>query len=82
MVSLPLSVRKESLGVLKPLRHGTAPAGLIQLDTVRRCCRERRLTLRVAAIHHSVLRPLQVTGLDALFDIAPTLEEAIRPRGT
>jgi anti-anti-sigma factor len=53
-------------------------AGLTQLDTVRRYCRERQLTLRVVATHRSVLRPLQITGLAALFDIAPTLEDATR----
>jgi anti-sigma B factor antagonist len=57
-------------------------AGLSQLDTIRRYCRERQLTLKVVATHRSVLLPMRITGLDVLFDIAPILEEATRPHGT
>lgn len=55
--------------------------GLTLLLTTQRYCHERQLTLRVVATHRSVLRLLRITGLDALFDIAPTLEEATRPHG-
>jgi anti-anti-sigma factor len=57
-------------------------AGLSQLDTIRRYCRERQVTLKVVATHRSVLLPMRITGLDVLFDIGPTLEEATRPHGT
>ena len=59
-----------------------AAAGLTQLDIIRRYCRERQVTLKVVAGHRSVLLPLRITGLDVLFDIAPTLEEATRPHRT
>jgi anti-anti-sigma factor len=54
-------------------------AGLTQLVDIRRNCREREVTLRVVATHRSVLLPMRITGVDVLFDIAPTLAAAIRP---
>jgi anti-sigma B factor antagonist len=47
------------------------------IDAQRRC--ERQVALRVVATHRSVLLPLRITGVDALFDIAPKLEEVTRP---
>jgi anti-sigma B factor antagonist len=55
-------------------------AGLKLLVTIQQHCRERQVALRVVATHRSVLRPLQVTSLDEVFDVGPSLEEAIRPR--
>lgn len=57
-------------------------AGLTLLLTTKRYCHEQQVALRVVATHHSVLRLLEITDLEALFDIAPTLQEALRPRGT
>lgn len=56
-------------------------AGLTSLLTTRWYCREQQLTLRVVATQRSVLRPLRITGLDTLFDITPTLDEATQPHG-
>lgn len=54
-------------------------AGLAALVTAGQQCDERHLTLRVVASHHSVLRPMRVTGLDSLFDIAPSPADVKRP---
>ena len=56
-------------------------AGLTVLVVTRRHCRERQVTVRLVATDRSVLLPLRITGLDELFDIAPTLAAAIRPPG-
>ncbi len=53
-------------------------AGLTQLDIIRRFCRERQVTLKVVASHRSVLLPMRITGMDQVFDIAPTLADATR----
>jgi anti-anti-sigma factor len=53
--------------------------GLVALITTGQQCGERQLTLRVVASHHSVLRPLRITGLDSLFDITSSLADATRP---
>jgi anti-sigma B factor antagonist len=55
-------------------------AGLALLVTTEQQCRERQIELRVVAPTRSVLRPLQGTGLDVLFDITPTLVAAIGRR--
>lgn len=49
-------------------------AGLTLLIATQQRCRERQLTLRVVATHRSVLRPLQITGLDRLLDITLSLD--------
>lgn len=54
-------------------------AGLTPLVTTLWRCVERRVPLRVVAAHRDVLRPLHLTGLDALFDIRPSLAEALGP---
>lgn len=36
--------------------------------------------VRVVADHNQVLRPIQVTELDRVFDIYPTLSAALQPR--
>jgi anti-sigma B factor antagonist len=56
--------------------------GLTVLAATQRRCREQQLTLRLVADHHSVLRCLKVTGMDVLFDIAPSLGAATRPATT
>jgi len=53
-------------------------AGLALLIATEQQCRERQLELRVVATTRSVLHALQVTGLDVLFDITPTLLAATR----
>jgi anti-sigma B factor antagonist len=55
-------------------------AGLALLVATEQQCRERELELRVVATIRSVLRALQVTGLNVLFDMIPTLVAATRPR--
>ncbi len=54
-------------------------AGLTLLVAAQQRCRERQVALRVVATHRSVLRLMQITGLNALFDVMPSLEEATRP---
>ncbi|WP_447007871.1 anti-sigma factor antagonist [Saccharothrix isguenensis] len=54
-------------------------AGLAVLATTKRQCLDRGVPLRVVATHRGVLRPLRVTGMDALFDVTSTLAEAIAP---
>jgi len=56
-------------------------AGLTVLLATQLLCRERQVALRVVANHRSVLLPLRITGVDTLFDIAPTLAEATRSLG-
>ena len=56
-------------------------AGLTALTATRLHCRERQVELRLVATHRSVLLPLRITGLDAQFDIAPTLPAAARLPG-
>lgn len=56
-----------------------AAAGLTPLVTTLLRCNERRVPLRVVAVRRNVLRPLRLTRLDALFDITPSLAEALGP---
>jgi anti-anti-sigma factor len=55
-------------------------AGVALLISTEQQCRERELELRVVATSRSVLRALRITGVDVLFDIAPTVVAATRPR--
>ncbi len=57
-------------------------AGLAVLATTERQCCERGVPLRVVATHRGVLRPLRITGMDALLDVRSSLAEAIGPGGT
>jgi anti-anti-sigma factor len=54
-------------------------AGLAVLATTKRQCHERGVPLRVVATHRGVLRPLRITGMDALFDVTSSLAKAIAP---
>ncbi len=55
-------------------------AGLTVLLATQNHCRERHIGLRIVATHRSVLRPLQITGLDREFDLTPSLRQAIHPQ--
>ena len=54
-------------------------AGLALLATTKRQCHERGVPLRVVATHRGVLRPLRITGMDALLDVTSSLAEALGP---
>jgi len=54
-------------------------AGLTALAATLRRCDEHRVPPRVVAARRDVLRPLRLTGLDALLDIRATLAEALGP---
>ncbi|HEY0639449.1 MAG TPA: STAS domain-containing protein [Pseudonocardiaceae bacterium] len=51
--------------------------GLGLLVVTHRRCLDRGVPLRIVAGAHAVLRPLEVTGLDLLFDVVPTLDAAL-----
>ncbi len=55
-------------------------AGLALLVATRQACQEQGLQLHVVAASQVVLRPLQVTGLDHVFDIVATVDDALRLR--
>jgi anti-anti-sigma factor len=57
-------------------------AGLTLLLTTKRSCHEQQVALKVVATQRSVLRLLAITELETLFDIAPTVQEALRPYRT
>ncbi|OJZ73924.1 anti-anti-sigma factor [Mycobacterium paraffinicum] len=42
--------------------------------------KEAGTSVRLVADHDQVLRPIQVTELDRIFDIYPTLPEALQPK--
>lgn len=55
--------------------------GSAALNAVLKCHEEGKeagTSVRLAADHDQVLRPIQVTELDRIFDIYPTLSEALQ----
>jgi anti-anti-sigma factor len=52
--------------------------GLAVLIATEHQTREAGVELRLAASQRAVLRPIQVTGLTAVFDIYPTVADAAR----
>jgi anti-sigma B factor antagonist len=54
-----------------------ASPGLALLVKLHRRCTEHDLTLAVVATGHVVLRPLELSGLDQVFALHPTVDEAI-----
>jgi anti-sigma B factor antagonist len=53
-------------------------AGLSVLVETDKRCRAQFLRLRVVATAASTLRPLQITGLDRVLDVAGSLDSVIR----
>jgi anti-sigma B factor antagonist len=53
--------------------------GLAVLIATEHQTREAGVELRLAASQRAVLRPIQITGLTAVFDIYPTVADAARP---
>ncbi|MFC0543551.1 STAS domain-containing protein [Kutzneria chonburiensis] len=58
-----------------------ASAGLAMLAAVSAKAGQASVTLRLAADNRVVLRPLQITGLDAGFDIRESVESALGDLG-
>ena len=54
-----------------------ASAGLAMLATFNNDAGQASVALRLVADNRAVLRPLQITGLDAAFEIRPTVDAAL-----
>jgi len=55
-------------------------AGIALLVAARQACLEQGTPLHVVATDPIVLRPIQVTGLEQVFDIVATVDDALRIR--
>ncbi|GDY32281.1 STAS domain-containing protein [Gandjariella thermophila] len=54
-------------------------AGLGAMVRVQQRCHQHGHRLRVVASHRPVLRPLTLTGLDAVLEVVPSLADALHP---
>ncbi|MGW7535986.1 STAS domain-containing protein [Amycolatopsis sp. NPDC054798] len=57
--------------------HLFSAAGLSALVWLRQAAAEAQIEVVLVATQHSVLKPLAITRLDELFDIQPTLRQAV-----